>query len=514
MTPGNQETLSQTSITGPVVGHSAPLVLLTIASHPDARRVGEEAWLPALGLGQRVALSRMEPIFASPRGAGSGWPLADPGLSRQPAILETAPGGVRLRVTEGALRVRVDGSPFLGERVFDAEALALGVPLGLGRDVVLLLHEEPPPAARPPSMGLVGESAALQRLRAEVLRLADVPVSVLIRGETGTGKELVAAAIHRQSGRGHLPWEAVSMAALSPSTALSTLFGHVRGAFTGAVADQPGCFVAADKSTLFLDEIAEAPADVQTMLLRVLETGLVLPLGGRTARRVDVRILAATDAELELAVATGHFRAPLQHRLEGYRLFVPPLRARRADVGRLLYGFLRDELTRLGEAERLDAAPGRPAWLEGAFVEQALVHDWPGNVRQLRNVARQLAIASRGQHHARTDGVLPRALPGRIDAPAPPPSVEAARRPADITEAELLQSLAEHAWRIGPCARALGLPRSSLYMLIDRCAAIRKASDVPRAEIDAALAHCGGDLDQAAARLRVSPRGLQLRLNT
>lgn len=506
------ETLSQRSLiaTGAVLER---LPVLTIISHPDGKRVGDEAWLPGLR-SQPVGISRLEPIFAPPR-KGQSWPLADPSLSRRPAVLSAAGEGVRLQVAADGLKVAVGGQPFVGERVFTPAELTLGVPLLLGRDVVVLLHTAEPVIDRPAELGLVGESEAIQRLRADVLRVAEAPVPVLIRGETGTGKELAASAIHRLSPRVARPWVAVSMAALAPSTALSSLFGHVRGAFTGAVADHEGWFANAHTGTLFLDEVGEASIEVQTMLLRVLETSTFVPLGSRAPRTVDVRLIAATDAELEDLVAAGRFRSALQHRLEGYRLRLPALRERRADLGRLLYAFLREELGRFGEADRLVAEPGRSAWLPGELAVELLEHPWPGNVRELRNAARQLAIGSRGSPVARGDDLFVehrsaiRAEP--VDSPAQS-GPEPRRRPADIGNGELVAALEANAWRIGPTARALGLPRSSLYMLIDRCADIRKASEVPEGEVQAALAAHGGDLDRAAAGLRVSPRGLRLRL--
>jgi two-component system nitrogen regulation response regulator GlnG len=504
------ETLSQRSLiaTGAALER---LAVLTLISHPDGQRVGDEAWLPGLKSGQAVGISRLEPIFAAPRGRAQGWPLADPSLSRKPAVLTAAGEGIRLVVAADGLKVAVGGVPFVGERVFSAAELALGVPLLLGRDVVVLLHTAEPVLERPADLGLVGESEAIQRLRADILRVAEAPVPVLIRGETGTGKELAAAAIHRHSPRAHKPWVAVSMAALAPSTALSSLFGHVRGAFTGAVADHEGWFANAHGGSLFLDEIGEASIEVQTMLLRVLETSTFVPLGGRAPRTVDVRLIAATDAELEDLVVAGRFRSALQHRLEGYRLRLPALRERRADLGRLLYAFLAEELARFGEANRLVAEPGRSAWLPGELAIKLLLHPWPGNVRELRNTARQLAIGSRGSPVARGDDLF---VEARVSAAETPPEapVSTRRRPADIGEAELLAALEANTWRVGPTARALGLPRSSLYMLIDRCAGIRKANEVPEAEVQAALATFGSDLDRAAGALKVSPRGLRLRL--
>ncbi|MCB9550277.1 MAG: sigma-54-dependent Fis family transcriptional regulator [Myxococcales bacterium] len=499
------ETQSRSSLVA-AGGGPARLLVLTVLSHPEARRVGDEAWLAGLAAGEPVALSRLEPAFAPPRG-GAAWPLADPALSRRAATLERHPQGVRLRVPADGLKVAVAGAPLVGDRVLQAAELAEGVVLTLGRDVVLLLQDAAPPRERPATLGLVGESEAVQALRGELLRVAGAAVPVLLRGETGTGKELAAAALHRHSPRRARPWVPVSMAALSPSTALSSLFGHVRGAFTGAVADHEGCFAQADTGTLFLDEVGEAPVEVQTMLLRVLETGSFVPLGGRTTRTVDVRLLAATDADLEGMVEAGRFRSALLHRLEGYRLRVPALRERRADIGRLLYTFLREELGHFGEADRLDAPAGQGAWLPGSVAARLALHPWPGNVRELRNAARQLAIASRGQATAQADGI-----PAERPAAATPAPVSGRRRAGEVETPELIAALEASGWRIGAAARALGLARSSLYMLIDRCPDIRKASEVPAAEVSAAVAAAGGDLEQAAAHLRVSPRGLRLRL--
>src|SRR6185436_13729067 len=185
-----------------------------------------------------------------------------------------------------------------------------------------------------------------------------------LRGETGTGKELLARAIHQASSRRAAPYFALNMAAIPASLAAAELFGAAKGAFTGADRRRVGYFGRAQGGTLFLDEIGELPADLQPLLLRVLENGEIQPVGGEETLRVDVRILAATDANLESAIEEGRFRAPLFHRLSGYELRLPSLRERRDDIGRLFIHFLRQELAALGEADRLaDPGPeGRP-WL-------------------------------------------------------------------------------------------------------------------------------------------------------
>jgi len=370
---------------------------------------------------------------------------------------------------------------------------------------------------------MVGQGPSMTQLRREIQRVAGLPISVLIRGETGTGKELIAGAIHQASPRSRGPYLAVNMAAIPPSLAAAELFGAARNAFTGADRSREGYFAQAHGGTLFLDEVGETPPDVQPLLLRALETGEIQTVGG-APRRVDVRLIAATDARLEENVAAGRFRAPLLHRLGGYQIHVPPLRQRREDLGLLFLYFLRNELEALGELKRL-AAPERP-WVPAPLVAWLADYDWPGNVRQLRNVVRQIAVAG---CDAGPEGMWAQAESALQEAAkAPDSNVEthassasqtpkkAARRsyrnPEEISEEEMIAALRAHRWRLQAAADQLGLSRPSLYAKIDRSPNIRKAADLSRQEIEACYAQWGGDLDAMAEALEVSKRGLQLRM--
>ena len=173
-----------------------------------------------------------------------------------------------------------------------------------------------------------------------------------------------------------------------PTLAASELFGHVEGAFSGARGRNVGYFGRADGGTLFLDEIGETPVDVQPTPLRALESGEVQQIGARGVRRVDVRLIAATDADLEGMARAGSFRAPLIYRLATHEIRIPPLRERHDDIGRLLRHFLADELTKAGRVDELRRPPTQDPWLPGPVVERLACYDWPGNVRQLRNVSR------------------------------------------------------------------------------------------------------------------------------
>ncbi len=371
---------------------------LTVAAHPDPAMVGCRAFLSDMSGGH---LSRTEPFFETVRGSAGGGPLADPFVSRKPiGLVTTSDGGVRITRLQTSSKVAVNGSPLGQECSLSAGEVDAGAVIKLARRVVLVLHlQRRLPAELTQRLGMVGESDALQAVRSQITQVADLHVPVLIRGASGTGKELVAQAIH-ESGRGleASPFIAINMAAVPSTMATSALFGHVKGAFTGAHRDHPGHFVSADGGTLFLDEIGETPADLQAMLLRVLETREVCPVGGSTSRSVNVRLIAATDAPLEDIVEAGRFRLPLFHRLASYQIALPALRERREDIGRLLLHLLRIELSAAGQDGCLDVPPaGKDPWLAAWIVERMVQHDWPGNVRQLRNAVRHLVIASRGK---------------------------------------------------------------------------------------------------------------------
>jgi two-component system nitrogen regulation response regulator GlnG len=244
----------------------------------------------------------------------------------------------------------------------------------------------PAPPEKTPE--IIGEAPAMQEVFRAIARLARSHITVLINGESGTGKELVARALHRHSPRAAQPFIALNMAAIPRDLLESELFGHERGAFTGAQARRVGRFEQADGGTLFLDEIGDMPAELQTRLLRVLADGEFFPVGAHTPVKVDVRIIAATHQNLETLVTEGRFREDLFHRLNVIRVHIPPLRERRQDIPLLLRHFLKEASTELNvETKTL---------LKDA--EEFLCRlDWPGNVRQLENACRWITVMASGQ---------------------------------------------------------------------------------------------------------------------
>jgi two-component system nitrogen regulation response regulator GlnG len=488
---------------------------LVILSHPDPRRVGEEAALVKLGSGQTVGLSRREPAFAAPGPEAVFRPLDDTYLSRSPFLLRPGPepGSVVVTRSDSPTRLTISRAEDLGtSRTFSAAEIERGVVLVLGRRIALLLHPVDPVPVAVPGFGLVGESAATLRLRQEIRSAAGLDVPVLLRGETGTGKELVARALHDAGRRRQGPYVAVNMAALPPALAAAELFGAARGAYTGADRAKTGFFRAAQGGTLFLDEVGDMPSEVQALLLRALESREIQPVGSVEMVPLDVRIVAATDAALEAAIAEGRFRAPLLHRLAGFEIRLPALRERRDDIARLFFHFLREE------SKGLDLEPSEQPWPPAELIARLVESDWPGNVRQLRNVTRRLLIARRDGLGEKEIGRLVEEL---LTEPAPHlpvsplPSPNPARRfrkSIEVSEAQLLAALESHRWQLQPAAEALGVSRPTLYRLIEGCSQIRKAAELERAEIESALADCGGDPAAAAARLRVSPQGLKRRM--
>ncbi len=387
-----RESVAQAALRPP----TAVLPALTVLCHPDLDRIGDRVILGELVSSREALLSRQQPRFSAP-GAAAGKPLADPFLSRRPLCFEPLAGGeVRLVAGGGRIAAAVDGVAMTREHTLSSGEIDGGVVLELAGRVVLLFHRlARPPAELPESCGLVGASAGLLDVQQAVGRVAGLDVPVLIRGETGTGKELVARALHDQSARKEGPFVSVNLGALPPALAAAELFGSRKGAYTGADRNRPGYFARADGGTLFLDEIGAAPPELQAMLLRALETREILPVGSQTPRRLDVRILSATDADLDSLSRDGAFRAPLLHRLAGYSVHLPPLRQRRDDVGRLLVHFLEREGSRGGVTAPANDPKSAIPWLPAALVTRLARYSWPGNVRQLRNVVRQLLIDSR-----------------------------------------------------------------------------------------------------------------------
>ncbi|MEM9454685.1 MAG: sigma-54 dependent transcriptional regulator [Myxococcota bacterium] len=321
-----------------------------------------------------------------------------------------------------------------------------------------------PHADPEPFCGLLGRSVVMLELFRRIERISPNEVTVLIQGESGVGKELVAKAIHRQSGRGTGPLVAVNCAAIPQSLQDSELFGHEKGAFTGADRARPGRFEQADGGTLFLDEVAELSLEVQAKLLRVLQERRFERVGGCKVRRSNFRLIAATHRNLEQMVQRGEFRLDLFHRLAVIELEVPSLRERADDVALLTHAFL-DSFT-------ADAGVERPV-LDEATREILGRYRWPGNVRELQNTLQRAVMMCEGGR------IRPSDLPARVrnaveptsvatPDPAPPsasPVMESLgnRRLADIERAAIEATIKATGGNLAEVTRRLGIGRATLY---------------------------------------------------
>jgi two-component system nitrogen regulation response regulator NtrX len=302
---------------------------------------------------------------------------------------------------------------------------------------------------------LVGDSPAMGRVRALVERVAPAEARVLITGESGTGKELVAAAVHQASRRAGRPFVTVNCAAIPRDLVESEMFGHERGAFTGATERRMGRFELAHGGTLFLDEIGDLSAEAQAKLLRTLETGELQRLGAEGTVRVDVRVISATNRRLEDEVAAGHFREDLFFRLNVFPIHLPPLRERLEDLPALVAHL----------AERM--RPRHPATFTPAALEALAGYGWPGNVRELANLVERLGILSGPTVDA---AAVRQVLRG---GPAPPAVPSAAGRPLsealDDYERVLIATALSHAeGNVAEAARALQTDRANLYRRMRR----------------------------------------------
>jgi two-component system nitrogen regulation response regulator NtrX len=308
---------------------------------------------------------------------------------------------------------------------------------------------------------IVGKSYAIRGVIDKIERVAKTPARVLITGENGTGKELVARAIHQQSNRAGGPFIEVNCAAIPSELIESELFGHVKGSFTGAVNDRAGKFEQAHGGTLFLDEIGDMSLNAQAKVLRVLQDGVVTRIGGSKPVEVDVRVLAATNKNLETEIAEGRFREDLFYRLNVVPIHVPPLRERREDIPSLVVHFVNLLTSREGVAPRAIAPEA---------IDRLAQSDWPGNVRELRNTIERLLILSSGPRISGDDvaRLVGRRDPdqGGLGSLLDCKTFEEFKHAAE--RAFLLAKLRVYDWNVSETARALDMPRSNLYKKIER----------------------------------------------
>jgi PAS domain S-box-containing protein len=308
--------------------------------------------------------------------------------------------------------------------------------------------------------GMVGSDPKMVELGASILELAGEDVPVLILGESGTGKELVASAIHRAGPRAAKNFVAINCGAM-PDTLLETeLFGHVKGSFTGAIRDKKGRFELADGGSIFLDEVGDLSLAMQVKLLRVLQEGTFEKVGAETTCTVDVRVISATNKDLQREVAARRFREDLYYRLSVVPLTVPPLRERLADIP-LLAAHILDEEARRSDRRNDPARPHRTVTLSPDTLARLLVHRWPGNIRELQNVLRFALIKCKG------DVIRPEHLPPSLAAPGGGACGAKGRKPK-ISEAAAAAALAQAGGRPGEAARALGVSRATLYRHLPR----------------------------------------------
>jgi two-component system, NtrC family, nitrogen regulation response regulator NtrX len=314
-------------------------------------------------------------------------------------------------------------------------------------------------AATESRYAMVGDSAPLKTVRALIEKVGPTSARVLITGENGTGKELVARALHEASPRRDRPFVEVNCAAIPSELIESELFGHMKGSFTGAFADRAGKFEQADGGTLFLDEVGDMSLSAQSKLLRVLQEGVVTRIGGSKSIQVDVRVLAATNKDLEAEIAEGRFREDLLYRLNVVPIEVPPLRERIEDIPALVNHF----------AEQLAAGAGVPG---RKFADDAIrrlqTRTWPGNIRELRNAVERGLILASGKVVGASDidTLLPATAPGGSVSEAGVQTFETFKQEAEKNF--LVQKLREHDWNVSETARALKMPRSNLYKKIER----------------------------------------------
>lgn len=512
LTPPDSD-LTWPSIMASLAGeYAAQDLVLTIIFHPDTSRIGQRAVLPRQTGKAPCILGRYGPAFRGPDGQGP-LPLDDRHVSR--SALQFIVQGKRLIISrlEKSSRCRVGPDELYDSVAMEWEQLRAGIPLLLGHRIVLLLrlgHSRVPAATAAACDTLLrGSGSCMAGIREQVARVAESDLDVLVRGETGTGKELVAAAIHRASRRAAARMVTVNMAAIPGELAAAALFGSARGAFTGADRTLPGYFEQAQGGTLFLDEIGDTSAQVQPQLLRALQQREIQVVGG-VIRRVDVRVISATDALLE--GENCDFKVALRHRLGACEIVLPPLREHPEDIGELLLYFLQQSAAGIGRLALLPHAQSPAiniaAWAVLFF--NFLCYRWPGNVRELANFAQQVVLAS-DQVPALNQNLQAALVRPRGNATATTAQLPR-RKMQDISDELFDQAMIGNGCEPLRVAQQLGVSRAAVYRRIEESRVFRLASEIPADELQRVLMEQGDDSVAVARHLRVSINSLRVQL--
>jgi DNA-binding NtrC family response regulator len=431
-------------------------------------------------------------LFDEPAVGGSYVPLAKKARKRYPAVDIIVVGGPKSDEVRSSEKQQ--GVDYYYERPLEERALEAAL---LHRVALARLRAE---------VGIVGRSDSLGEILEAILQVAPTEVPILVEGESGTGKDIIARAIHRASERREAPYVAINCASLAEGVLESELFGHEKGAFTGAVGQRAGVFERAHGGTIFLDEVGEMSANMQVRLLRVLESGEVLRVGGIRSFHVDVRVVAATNRSLSNAVASGVFRQDLYYRLKGISLHAPALRERREDIPVLVDYFI-------GEANRRHKK--NVTGIDADGMRLLVDHAWPGNVRELRNVIDTAVVLSASGRISRqqVESQLVGQSPQR-DALLPVPL----NRTREEAEREMLYAsiLAMHrdvreilaTLRQGGAGRPLEAMREVFPEAADPGPGAQSLASLERAAIADALRSNGGNRRKAAQALGISERTL------
>jgi two-component system nitrogen regulation response regulator GlnG len=546
---------------------TTPLPKLHLLYHIDLKRVGSVSHPNVeFEAGEWLTIGRGAPEFSTSAHDDAWLPLLDPTISRSQLKIRWLKDEhlFELEPDPAAKRKLLSfrpGEPGAADEIRQRVRLPPGASVAiedrvlLGLDVSRLsnsIDEE--------RLGLVGESSEMWRLRQEILEVGKFKKPVLILGETGVGKELVASAIHQHGQTPRGPFQPVNCAAMPEQLVESMLFGHTKGAFTGADANKEGLFKAAHQGTLFLDELGEMPISIQPKLLRTLQDGMVTAVGQSKSNKADVRLVAATNRDPEAEIKAGRLRADLYHRLSAHVIQVPPLRARRFDIPALFLHFLQQLRRDHPQLEGLwqGGLKWRPTIPLSFFIE-LMSYQWHGNIRELENAAEKTARrnlqegpfqhpdlrATRMSPPEVQAEVAPSA--GSLRAASPPKAndnylLEASQRlgiakrtAAKFLDVEALallfanndetlstrikehaaeqlyKTLCAHDFSQAHVAKALGLSAWTLIRLMQELGFVRPA-DLSKIQIEDAILQAKGDISKAANQLKVSEHGLKRRL--